>query len=106
MNTMNQRETEALSNVLAYLRDDERKDLEASDQPGGHIGFELEVLDRYLKASKAPSKAPSGAGPDVKGVEFLANVGLATSRLEDAHAFLKTIWLVAQDIQEAQKIPY
>ena len=117
---MNERELEALSKTVAYLWHDEKQNLEeylnGNNVPEDHIFRQLEVLDGYLRANKAPAegemreadKAVTNADtePSLEALEFLANVGLATSRLEDAHAFLKTIWLVAQDIQEAQKIPY
>ena len=103
---MNQHQLEALSKAVAYLWQDEKTDFEArplngDDAPKDHIFCQLEVLDGYLKARTGSS----GVGPNVKDVEFLAHVGLATTRLEDAHTFLKTIQMVAKDIQDSRETP-
>ena len=48
MREMNEREREALSNVVKYLWADEIKHFECEGKPDGHICCELQVLQDYL----------------------------------------------------------
>ena len=64
---MNQRELKALSKVVAYVWDDEEKNLKealaAGDESAAtnHIFREVEVLDRYLLGQQPHVERPAGS---------------------------------------------